>query len=82
MRSVHAEGFVHDYRCVEATPDGSRIVFEAVQIENGRPGRRARETLVFDGPDDLEWTFKLAMPGSDFDSYTREQLHRTHHVGG
>jgi len=29
---------------------------------------RARETLVFDGPDDLESTFELAMPGGAFEN--------------
>ncbi len=28
---------------------------------------RTRETLVFDGPDDLESTFDLAVPGSVFE---------------
>jgi len=82
MRNFHAEGFVHDYRSVEAAPDGARIVFEAVQVENGPPGMRARETLVFNGPDELESTFELAMPGGDFEPYTHERLHRTRDVGG
>jgi hypothetical protein len=77
MRSFHGEGFVHEYRCVESTPDGSRMVFEATQVENGPPGMRARETLVFDGPDDLESTFELAMPGGTFEPYTHERLRRT-----
>jgi hypothetical protein len=77
MRSFHAEGFVHDYRCVDCAPDGSRLVFEAVQVENGPPGMRARETLLFGGQDDLESTFELAMPSRDFEPYTHERLHRT-----
>jgi hypothetical protein len=44
------------------------MVFEATQVENGPPGMRARETLVFDGPDDLESTFELAMPGGAFEN--------------
>jgi hypothetical protein len=32
MRGFYGEGFVHDYRCVDAAPDGSRLVFEADQV--------------------------------------------------
>jgi hypothetical protein len=77
MRGFHAEGFVHECRCVESTPDGSRMVFEATQVEKGPPGMRARETLGFNGPDDLESTFELAMPGGAFEPYTHERLRRT-----
>ena len=77
MRSFHGEGFVHEYRSVEAALDGSRIVFEATQVENGPPGMQARETLVFDGPAALESTFELAMPGGNFEPYTHERLRRT-----
>jgi hypothetical protein len=76
IRSFHGEGFVHEYRCVEAAPDGSRMVFEADQVENGPSGMRARETLMFDGPDDLESTFELAMPDGTFEPYTHERLRR------
>jgi len=82
MRSFHAEGFVHDYRCVDAAPDGSRLVFEADQVENGPLGMRARETLEFRGPDGLESTFELALPGRDFELYTHEQLRRTRDLDG
>lgn len=76
MRSFHGEGFVHEYRCVDIGADGSRLVFEAAQVENGPPGMRARETLVFGGPDDLESTFELALPGGSFEPYTHETLRR------
>ena len=76
MRSFHGEGFVHEYRCMDATADGSRMVFEAAQVENGPPGMRARETIAFGGPDDLESTFELAMPGGPFEAYTHEILRR------
>lgn len=49
MRSFQGEGFVHEYRCAPIEGDGSRVVFEAAQVENGPPGMRARETLVFGG---------------------------------
>jgi hypothetical protein len=77
MRSCYGEGFVHEYRCVEAAADGSRLVFEANQVENGPAGMRARETIVFIEPDGLESTFELAMPGGDFEHYTHERLTRT-----
>jgi hypothetical protein len=68
MRSFQGEGSVHGYRCVEGAPDGSRMVFEAVRVENGPPGMRAREALLFGGPDELESTVDLAMPGGLFES--------------
>ncbi len=76
IHGFHVEGFVHDYRCIEADPDGSRLVFQADQVAGGPPGMRARETLRFEGPDVLESTFELAMPGSDFEPYTHELLRR------
>jgi hypothetical protein len=74
MRSFHGEGFVHEYRCVEVQPDGSAMILEATQVENGPPGMRARETIVFGGPDDLQSTFELAMPGGSFEPYTHQHL--------
>ena len=76
MRGFYSEGLVHEYRCVEAAPDGARLVFEAAQVEGGPAGMRARETLVFLGPDALESTFELAMPGADFEPYTHARLAR------
>jgi hypothetical protein len=76
MRAFYSEGLVHEYRCVDAAADGSRLVFEAGQVENGPAGMRARETLVFVGPDEVESTFELAMPGGDFEPYTHERLTR------
>ena len=77
MRGFYGEGVVHEYRCVETLGDGARLVFEAGQVENGPPGMRARETIEFVGPDEIESTFELAMPGGDFESYTHERLKRT-----
>ena len=78
MRGFYSEGFVHEYRCVEAAADGSRLVFEASQVEGGPPGTRARESISFLGPDALESTFELAMPGGDYEPHTHERLTRTH----
>jgi hypothetical protein len=77
MRGFYSEGLVHPYRSVEIAADGSRLVFEANQVEGGPPGMRARETLLFDRADRLESTFELAMPGGGFEPYTHEQLTRT-----
>ena len=41
MRSFYSEGLVHEYRCVEAAPDGARLVFEAAQ-GRGRASGHAR----------------------------------------
>jgi hypothetical protein len=76
MRGFYSEGFVHEYRCVEAADDGSRLVFEA-DVKGGPEGMRARETMTFVAPDVLESRFELAMPGGDFESYTFERLART-----
>jgi hypothetical protein len=76
MRSFYVEGFACEYRCVEASADGSRLVFEADHVENGPSGMKARETFVFIGPDELESTFELAQAGGDFAPYTTERLTR------
>jgi hypothetical protein len=77
MRGFYSEGLLHEYRCVEASPDGMRLIFVAGQVEGGPAGMRARETLVFTGADALESTFELAMPGGDFEPYTHERLTRS-----
>jgi hypothetical protein len=76
MRSFYNEGFAHDYRCVDAAPDGSRFVFEAARVQNGPPGMRARDTLLFAADGVLEATFELAMPGEVFQTFTLERLVR------
>ncbi len=76
MRGFYSEGFVHPYRCVAFTGDGSKFVFEASQVEGGPTGMRARETIVFPEPNVLESTFELAMPGGNFEPYTFERLSR------
>jgi len=76
MRSFFVEGFACEYRCVEAAADGSRLVFEASEVENGPSGMRARETFAFIGPDEFESTFELAQAGGDFAPYTTERLTR------
>jgi hypothetical protein len=67
---------VHEYRCIDASPDGSRFVFEAAGVETGPPGMRARDTLVLADDGALEATFELAMPGEGFETYTVERLTR------
>ncbi|MGD0407746.1 MAG: hypothetical protein ABSB34_01940 [Candidatus Limnocylindrales bacterium] len=78
MRGFYSEGLVHEYRCLDPEADGSRLVFEADQVENGPPGMRARETISFVGPGEIESTFELAMPGGGFEHYTHERLKQTH----
>ena len=77
MRGFYSEGLVHEYRCTAPAADGSRLVFEASQVENGPPGMRARETITFVVPGEIESTFELAMPGGDFEQYTHERLKQT-----
>ena len=76
MHSFHVEGFVTESRCVEASPDGRRLVFVAEHVVNGPPGWRSRETILLDGDDLLESTFELALPDRDFEPYTHERLRR------
>jgi hypothetical protein len=76
MRSFYSEGFVHEYRCGEPAGEGSKLIFEAAQVEGGPPGMRARETIDLVSADTLESTFELAMPGGEFESYTFERLTR------
>ena len=53
-----------------------RIVLRQFHIENIPAGWRARETLVFSGPDQVEEIFELAEPGKDFEVYSRNRLTR------
>jgi hypothetical protein len=76
MRSFFVEGFVCEYRCVEASADGTRLVFEAGSVENGPIGMRARETFVFSGTNEVESTFELAQGDGAFTPYTTERLTR------
>ena len=76
MCGFYSEGLVHEYRCVEAAPDGSRLVFVTDRVEGGPPGMRARETLTFIAGHGLDSTFELALPGGSFEPYTHERLTR------
>ena len=82
MRSFFVEGFYCEYRCVEASPDGSRLVFEAGRVDNGPAGLRARETLVFVSSDEIEASFALANGDADFSPYTEERLTRVTDLRG
>jgi hypothetical protein len=82
MRSYYVEGFVHEYRCAEVAPDGSRLVFEASQVENGPPGMRARETWMFGDEGRFQTMFELALPGADYATYTIAQLGRVKDLDG
>jgi hypothetical protein len=75
MRSFFVEGFACEYRCVELSADGSRLVLEAAVVENGG-GMRARETMTFRGADELESVFELAQGDGPFETYTTERLRR------
>jgi hypothetical protein len=76
-RSFYGEGFVHEYHCGDPAADGSRLVFEAGQVENGPPAMCARETIAFVGPGEIESTFELAMHGRGFEHYTHVHLRQT-----
>jgi hypothetical protein len=51
---------------VEASEDGSRIVVEALEIENGPPGMRYRFTITRVNDDRFTALFELAMPGREY----------------
>lgn len=73
---LFVEGFACEYRCVGASADGSRLVFQADHVENGPAGKRARETFVFACPDEFESTFELAQGAGELAPYTTERLVR------
>ena len=59
---------------LEAKP--GTVVFVSEGIENIPPGYRARETYIFNGPDDVEEVFELAEPSKEFALYSRTRLRR------
>jgi hypothetical protein len=75
-RQFHSEGFVHEYTLESASPDGKRLDFISVRIENIAPGWRAKESLRMLSADAMEATFLLAAPGKDFEVYTLARLKR------
>lgn len=75
LRQFHVEGFVNQYVLDPGSPSG-RLVLTSEAIENIPAGWRARETLVFSGPDHVEEIFELAEPGKDFEVYSRNRLAR------
>ncbi len=75
LRQFHIEGFINQYVLEPDSPPG-RLVLTSEAIENIPAGWRARETLVFSGPDQVEEIFELAEPGKDFEVYSRNRLTR------
>ena len=68
FRQFHVEGFVNTYVQDLEAKTGT-VVFVSEGIENIPPGYRARETYIFNGPDEVEEVFELAEPSKEFALY-------------
>ena len=75
FRQFHVEGFVNTYVQDLEAKTGT-VVFVSEGIENIPPGYRARETYIFNGPDEVEEVFELAEPAKEFALYSRTRLRR------
>lgn len=75
FRQFHIEGFVNTYVQDLEAKTGT-VTFVSEGIENIPPGYRARETYIFNGPDEVEEVFELAEPGKEFAVYSRTRLKR------
>ncbi len=61
---------------VEVLEDGSVIVVESTDVENGPPGMRSRTTISREGDDAFALTFEIAMPGKDYSLYEEMTMRR------
>ena len=64
-KMFYVEGFVTS-AMVKVSDDGSEIVIEATEVENGPSGMRSRITYTRVAPDRFTGLFELAMPGKDY----------------
>ncbi len=76
MRQFHKEGFVNQYRLDSISPDGKTIVFVTESIENIPDGWRAKETYRLLSQNEIEESFELAGPDSEFEVYSKVLLIR------
>jgi hypothetical protein len=76
LRQFHVEGFVNHYVLDSISPDGKKLVFVTVGIENIPPGWRGRETYEIVSDDEFVETFALAEPGKEFVTYSETRFRR------
>lgn len=76
LRQFHIEGFVNRYKMDSISNDGRKVVFVSEEIENIKPGWRAKETYEFNNENEFVETFELAPPNGQFEVYTKTILHR------
>jgi len=76
MRQFHIEGFVNEYKIESISADSKTIVFISESIENIPAGFRAKETYQVISENEFTETFELAVPGKDFELYSKATLKR------
>lgn len=76
LRQFHVEGFVNQYVLQDLAEDGKTMVFVTESIENIPPDWRAKETYRVLNDDEFTEVFELAVPGKDFEVYTKSHFKR------
>ncbi|MDD2602514.1 MAG: hypothetical protein WCS15_03880 [Prevotella sp.] len=76
LRQFHIESFVNTYVMDSISPDHKTMVFVSDQIENIKPGWRARETYNIINENEFVETFELAEPNKDFEVYKQGRMTR------
>jgi hypothetical protein len=74
-RQFHSEGLVNEYTLDSVSADGQSLEFVTTRIEN-LPGFRAKKLYRILSADEIEETFLLAPPGTEFAVYTVARLKR------
>jgi hypothetical protein len=76
FRQFHVEGFVNQYVLDSLSADGSTMYFVSEDIENAPPGTMAKLEVIIRGESELETSFHVAWPGSDFQCFSNNKLKR------
>jgi len=76
LRSFYVEGFVNTYHLNYLSEVGDTLIFEAVDIENGPEGTRARLTFIKLDDGRLEQKFFVAFPGQDLSCFSTNILNK------
>lgn len=66
IRQFHTEGYVIQYTLADSLSNDTMLVFESESIENFVPGGKARWTIKKISDNQIETTFDVAFPNSDY----------------
>lgn len=74
MRGFYVEGFVNRYVLGRVSEDGKTFIFETEDVENGPPGTKAKLEFKRMGAGELEQSFYVAFPGSEYSCFSVNKL--------